>query len=196
MTTTGKKRDPRTFRADGIRTLTDIRDRCTVDPAGCWVWKFSVVPGTKAPQTRYKGRITTARRVALELIGKPVQKGFFAVCKPGCHELCVHPYHLLTLSGPDFRRHLASIGAIENAMHQAARTACVRARDTTKLTRDGAEAIRHRVAAGEDRGALATEFGVSRNHINRVARGVNWAPAQEVRGSSVFAWCGSMGGEQ
>lgn len=196
MTDQRKKRARDTFRADAIRTLQDLRGRCVIDEAGCWVWKWSVIQGTKAPQARYNGRATTARRVALDLIGKPAGRGLFVVCRKGCDELCVNPYHLLALNGSDYVRHLAAVGVLETPAHKAARVACTRGRDTTKLTRDGAESIRHRVASGEDRGALAAEFGVTRAHVNRVVRGVNWAPAQEVRGSSVFAWCQSMGGER
>lgn len=188
-----KTRRPNSYRTDGVKTLDDIRARCAMVDDGCWAWRYSTING-KTPQVRYQGKATTTRRVALELSGRPVGRGMFVICKPGCHEQCVNPQHLKALDGVAYRLHLASIGVIENAAHQAARTASVRSRHTTKLTRNAAEDIRRRVASGEDRGALAVEFGVSRGHINRVAIGKNWSPAHDAPSSSVFAWCGSMGG--
>ena len=45
--------DTRTKRADGVRTLQDLQDRCRVDPeTGCWIWSMAISDNGKIGSSR------------------------------------------------------------------------------------------------------------------------------------------------
>lgn len=151
-------------------TLKTILDRC--DEVGqCWIWKHSC-NGSGVPNARDGKRTVLVRRRAWELYhNRAAKKGYFivAMCQ---HALCVTPECSLEMSGARYIAYRTAIGSLNNAAHHAARTRSVRSR--SKLTMDRAADIRARIGAGEDRGVVAADHGISRRHANRVALGVGW----------------------
>lgn len=161
----------------GVRTLSCIRDRCRIDEdTGCWIWGLMCSSKSEScPVVRFDGMARSVRRVVLQMVEKPVPDGYKVVRRGRCHEKCVNPAHLSALSGSEYIRWMMENTALNGAAHSAARTLALRQRKSVKVKSiERAEEIRVRVANGEDRGVLATEFGISRGHLSRVARGENW----------------------
>lgn len=181
----------------GVRHIGCIRDRCHVDrDTGCWIWKLSCVSGSETPQVRFKRKACTVRRVVLEMVGKPAPDDFKVVRRGTCDPKCVNPEHLTALSGSDHIRWMNEHTEMNGAAHAAARTRAVRSRPTTKVESvEQAEQIRIRAANGEDRGALAAEYGLSRSHLNRIARGKGWASKVTPVPCSVWSFAAAFTGK-
>lgn len=181
----------------GVRHLGCIQDRCHVDhDTGCWIWRLSCATNSTSPIVRFEGKATTVRRVVLAMVGKPVAKGYTVVRRGSCADRCVNPTHLEAVSGSDYMHWLNANSAMNGVAHSVARTIAVRNRPNVKLKSvEQAEQIRIRVASGEDRGALAAEFGISRNHLSRIARGKNWATKVTPVPSSVWSFAAGFTGK-
>jgi hypothetical protein len=181
----------------GVRHIGCIRERCHVDSdTGCWLWRMSCATGTNTPHVRYQGKLRTVRRLVLELVGRPALDTETVVRRGECHEKCVRPEHQTALNRSAYMHWLNANSAMNGAAHAAARTLAVRRRPNVRLQSvEQAEQIRVRVANGEDRGELATEFGLSRSHLNRIARGKNWATKVTPVASSVWSFAAGFTGK-
>ena len=155
-----------------ILTLPLIFGRC--DEVGpCWLWRHGS-DSNGVPNARDGAKTVTVRRRVWELHhGMPVGRGWFVI-STCTNKRCVGPECAKRLTGPQYQAWLNSIGRLNGVAHRAAKIAAVRARADTKLTMEKAQTIRARIDAGDDRGEVAAEFGISRCHANRVARGVGW----------------------
>lgn len=180
----------------GVRTLECIRDRCRIDEdTGCWIWGLMCTGKSNLPMVRFEGKAQGVRRVVLGMIGRPVPDGWTAVRRGSCHQKCVNPVHLKGLNPSQYMRWLNANSTMNGVAHSAARTLALRRRSSTKIESvEQAEEIRMRVASGEDRGALADEFGVCRNHLNRIARGVNWVANATATPTSIWSFAASFSG--
>ncbi len=156
----------------GIRTIDDVRLRCFVDADGCWHWRGATTDGT--PIARIGGKCVTVRRWAAQQT-RPLQSGFvFLVAKCG-HTDCVSPRCAISKRGPDYMRWLNAQGAVNTASQKKRVADSVRARAITKLNPAKAIEVARRVRAGEDRGHVAAQLGITRGHASKVARGESWA---------------------
>jgi hypothetical protein len=87
--------DPRPKRADGVRTLADIRDRCRIDElTGCWTWT-GAVSGNGLGSLWYPalGRVLAISTAIYHLRhGKEKARG--TVYRPVCGgKMCANPAH-------------------------------------------------------------------------------------------------------
>lgn len=164
-------------------TLQTVHDRC-VEEGDCWIWK-QCVNADGIPSARDGSYSIPVRRRVWELShGASVGRGWFVVSACG-NKLCVCPAHALRLNGKQYMARLNKLGKVNaSAAHQAARTAAVRRRESTKLDESKAAEVKARIEAGENRGEVARAFGITRSHANRVARGDQWQPP--VSANSVF----------
>lgn len=165
-----------------VLDLEGIRALC-VEVGNCWIWQQGTTSSGQ-PLIRWGTTSVTVRRKVFELDrGRPAHPGWFVVSK--CvDKMCVAPGCAVDLSGADYRRHLNRIGALNGPAHNAAKTIAVRRRSMTKLDAEKVADIKRRVAAGEDRGAVSSIYGISRHWCNRIARGEGWQTG--LPGSSVF----------
>lgn len=172
-----------------ILTLDIIRGRCE-EIGDCWIWK----QGTNSdgqPHARHDGAKVQVRRLVWQLAhADAVLAPNFMVISECTHKMCVGPDCAKDMSRPQYLVRMNSLGKLNGSTQAVAHTRAMRARATTKLTMEKAAALRARIAAGEDRGAVALEYGITRDHANRVARGDGWADS--VQGSSVFTLMSSF----
>lgn len=153
-------------------TLKTIKDRCD-EVGSCWIWKQGCNSGG-CPNARDGKETVVVRRRSWELHhGRAAKRRYFIVAT--CHHaLCVSPECASELGGAQYIAFRHMNGSLNHAAHRVARTQAVRAR--SKLSIERAADLRARIRAGEDRGAVAQSYGITRNHANRVARGLNWQP--------------------
>lgn len=162
--------------------LKRIKDRC-VEVGKCWIWQQGVNSNGQ-PNARFGKFSEPVRRKVVEFRqGKRPRAGWFCVALCG-QKLCVSPDCAQEMKGPEYVRYLNRIGAINTPAHTAAKTAANRRRSLTKMTMERALELRARINAGEDRGHVAAEFGVSRGHANHIAAGKCWRPG--IANASVF----------
>jgi len=170
-------------------TLDDLMSRCTVDEdTGCWTWKHYIAYGT-TPIVRFQGRAQSARRAAVILNGQKVPQKHFAILQPTCACTCVNPAHIKVVNGSAYILNNQAHHGLNGPAHKAKIAAGVRKRAGTKIRGvEHAADLRMRVASGECRQTLADEAGITRAHLNRIARGDQWADRAMPKGASVFAW--------
>jgi hypothetical protein len=109
-------------------------------------------------------RMAYVHRVMYEIAKGPIVDGYEVahVCDV---RHCVRPTHLVLMT------HAGNVAD----MVSKGRSARGASRRHTRLTEDGVRAIRSRVAAGERRAELATEFGVSVAAVDMVVTRKRWA---------------------
>jgi hypothetical protein len=156
----------------GIRTIEDVRQRCYVNPeTGCWHWRGSMKYGL--PQASIGGNCVSVRRWVYAQGSPIVRKRTMIVPKCG-HRDCVSPSCAVGKEGVNFSRWLVDQGYLHTPAHRQAIREASRSSRIAKLNPAKAVEIAKRVLAGEDRDRIAGEFGITRNHVNKVARGENW----------------------
>lgn len=162
-------------------TIQSIRCRCE-EVGECWIWRQGVNSDGQ-PNARDGRRTVPVRRRVWELTrDREVGRGYFVLAKCG-DKLCVSPTCAIRCGGKLYMHELNRLGKVNGLTQHVARTIAVRARSKLKNAATATQ-IKQRVQAGEDRGALALEFGISRGHLNRVARGEQWA--SPVAANSIF----------
>ena len=167
--------------------LIGLQENCHIDAeTKCWHWRGYMSP-RDLPTVRYKGKHQPARRLAVELAKGPVDKKARVVLSGHCDCDCINPAHAKVLTPEEFLAWNRERREMYGAAPLAARVASIRKRSKVG-TVEKAESLRARVAAGEDRGLLAEEAGISRKHLNRIACGDSWAPVQKFSSASVFSW--------
>lgn len=154
----------------GIRCVEDVKKRCRIDEDGCWRWRLSC--GNELPRATINGRNVSVRRWVAEQCG-PLQTGHVNVVAK-CGKLdCVSPHCAVSKRGPAFIQWLTEQGRLHTPAHKLAVKEAVRR--SARLNPHKAVAIAKRIRAGEDRGAVAAAFGITRSHANKVARAGTWA---------------------
>jgi hypothetical protein len=143
-----------------FRSLSERFRRLTVPgPGGCTLW-VGMVSRFGYGRMKIDGRRIGAHRVAWELANGPIPDGLF-VCHKCDVRRCVNPDHLFLGTQADNMADRNSKGRQVRGekMHWA------------KLTPDAIEEIR---TGGRDAIALATKFGISRNHIYNIRNRRSW----------------------
>jgi len=195
MTKKKPKITPRHFR--GITTVEDLKARCLVDDfTGCWHWRGATSldkHGRKLQRLwiydSVQGRFRTfsGPLAVLELEGTrtaETEMGWRAGCN--CDD-CMNPAHIMGGTRKEWGRWVRHHGAWRGLPTKvAAQRRAVRGRATTMLDQQKANEIRVRAEAGEDKKALAAEYGLKNwRYIHQIASGVRWANPV-VPGASVF----------
>ena len=133
--------------------------------SGCWLWTGETHKG----YGRFKSRATTgwrseqAQRTGYRLHRGPIPAGL-CVCHKCDNRRCVNPKHLFLGTHADNLADMRAKGRHRyGARHPAAR-----------LTEAQAVEIRERWARGENRDAIAAEFGVDYRQVWRIGTGRRW----------------------
>lgn len=108
----------------GIRTIDDIRQRCVIDEAGCWVWRRATTTagGRPAAYLPEIGRVGTISHAFKLINGKACSRAYFpAKC---LNRLCCNPAHQLLLD----RSQLAKLTTPAPSLLTLGRMAAGRAR--------------------------------------------------------------------
>lgn len=198
--TTPKTPDPRRKRFDGVRTLSDIRDRCRIDAeTGCWNWSLatSTPRGCLTPVVHLaagalsqgqKSSTMTTVRAAWLLSGKTLPDGHVVwrqVCAAG---LCVNPAHCRSGTRPEMHAAVAATGRNRGLPERAACNAISRLRMVTPIDRvRQAEAM---FAAGRLQKEVREVIGMSQKTAAAIRQGTHPHSAGRqllVRGASVFS---------
>lgn len=176
----------RPIRTDGIRTLADIKLRCTVDEfTGCWHWKGAKTGGVPQPSFWFP---PLARRTTIGVAVCFIKTG--AEPAPGVRwhctcetKGCANPDH--RVAGNKSTQMLAA--KMIRCPVQRARIAAGK-RAVSKLSDEAAADI---AASIEPLRVVAERHGISIGHAGRVRTGV-WRRPLAGRASSVFNWAGSV----
>jgi hypothetical protein len=153
-----------------VKTLTiEQRFWAKVDrrgPQECWLWRAAVNEsgyGVLRPDTaRRNGPTVKAHRLSAKLAGMQVEG--MKVLHSCDNPPCVNPAHLRP----------GTMAENSADMVKRWRTCYGERRPQSKLTDAAVVEIRRRRRAGEQRAALAREFGVSGATITRAASGAGW----------------------
>lgn len=136
-------------------------------PDECWEWQAAHSPrGYGVIRARENGNMF-AHRVSWELHNGPIPKGLH-VCHHCDNPPCVNPAHLFLGTDAD---NVADMLAKGRESHAGLRG---EQHGMAKLTDASVIEIRARLKNGENRGALARQFGVSHDNIRLIDRGKTW----------------------
>jgi hypothetical protein len=159
----------------GIRTLADVRTRCTVDAdSGCWIWqgaftnkRSSVVPMTWFPAEH---RIVPVTRLVWQLSGEdPATPSVWRTCS---NKRCCSRAHLAGGTKAEWGAFVRSTGRWQGKPETAARNRQSKIdHGLAKLTPALAAMIHHSPLRGSD---LAKMLGVSPSVISSVRLGKSW----------------------
>lgn len=149
----------------GIRSLSDLRDRCTID-GDCWIWRGCVTSGGQPSIWLHGGhRLSGGGAVCMLTTGKRSSRGTNWV--PTCRNpRCVSPVCVKPMTVLEHRR-------LQNsAKSAAARAAIAKTRQSqSSITMDDARAIRE---SEETLKVLSQRYGKSISLISKIRRGLYW----------------------
>lgn len=188
----------RKTRSDGVRTLGDIRQRCTIDDiTGCWIWRYAY--DNHGTTTRVwlpdgagsvvgPGGTTTAARAAWLLSGKPLPTGHIVM--RACRDIrCCNPAHGRAGTRVDLGSLLRASGDLRGLPERAAVNA--RNRQRMMIPRHVVERGEAMYAAGAMAKDVRAALGVSPRTAALIRDGLHahstGKPAALIRGASVFA---------
>jgi len=143
--------------ADKFWEKVDIRG-----PNECWPWT-AYTNDMGYGMIKHKGRALRAHRVAWELTYGPIPEGMF-VCHHCDNPLCCNPAHLFIGTQADNLTDMAQKG----------RSTLGERDGMSKLTAKQVREIRRCYAEGMLQIRLATEYGVSQNHISNIVNHRRW----------------------
>lgn len=134
-------------------------------PGDCWEWKTYRLPRMGYGTFSIKRKMLTAHRYSWELAGNTLLKTdcVLHICD---NPPCVNPAHLRLGSKADNNRDMYEKGRCRSAPGEAHGMARLKAVQVLE--------IRARVAAGERRVLLASEFGVCLSVIGHIVTGRSW----------------------
>lgn len=103
-------------------TLDDIKGRCFIDEAGCWLWRGALTEGkwprVHAPDHTKPGspKMTqTGRRAVWHVVtGKPIPKGWRVYGTCGC-DACLNPAHMECGTTAKVGQHSVRTGRFKNS---------------------------------------------------------------------------------
>jgi hypothetical protein len=158
----------------GITTIEDIRQRCFVNEAGCWQWRYACnSQGT--PQAWFPGRgITTSVTSIAHSISKGCEIPKGKLWRPFCAEShCVNPEHQrYTTRGRVMKGEKSAVHVMKITIARRGRS---------KLTPEAVEDIR---SSTDTLHSAAARHGVTRSTISRIRLGRCW---REIGPVSVFS---------
>lgn len=129
----------------------------------CWLW-------TRARQTkgygqvRFRGKETSAHRVAYQLLVGPIPAGA-QVCHACDNPPCCNPAHLFLGSPADNSADMAAKG----------RGARGDRNGNVRLTEATVREIKRRIAAHEVQGQIARDYAISESLVSGIKHGVHWS---------------------
>lgn len=165
----------------GVRTISDIKDRCTVDDiTGCWHWRGARngqhAPSLWFPPMRACTGLPTV--IAYILTGKAPPKGVVWHCT--CEtRFCANPAH--RKAGNRSTQMLAR--KLRKTPLERARIARSK-RANSKLTDDTVREIRE---SDDILRVIAERYGCSADHVWKIKHGTIRRPLA-APGASVFSW--------
>lgn len=174
----------------GIRTVADLRSRCSVDEyTECWHWQLSMVQG--APKVHFVTPDTgkrigmRGRRAAVYLDkGHNIEMGRSVFARAMCKSLdCVNPEHSRAGNRDTMGRALAESGRAKNLLSKRAASTATARRTRAKITMDDARQIR---VSDETQAALAKQYGIAQSAIWAIKTGKAWC--EHAPNASVFTW--------
>lgn len=183
----------------GVRTLSDLRDRCRIDSeTGCWLWTMAVctarggvIPMAHIPAGVFKpvpnGGTIPAPRLAWLMSGRALQPGqvvWRQVCSSG---LCIRPEHCRAGTKAEMHAAVAATGRNRGKPQRAAINALARMSmvKPIEVVRQ-AEAL---FAEGKLQKEVREALSLSQRTASAIRQGLhpNSAAGQRVvRGASVF----------
>lgn len=146
-----------------------LRNRYAVDEAtGCWNWTSGHIGAGGRGRIRYEGREQYAYRVAYQVYVGPIPDGMF-VCHSCDNPRCVRPEHLFLGTHIDNMRD----------MHSKRRGSpppilLGESNNMARLVERDVLTIRSRYAAGENCNTIAADYGIGRNPVDKIIRGIAW----------------------
>jgi hypothetical protein len=199
--------DTRIKRADGVRTLKDLRSRCVIDDeTGCWMWGMSMScskarPKFKTPRVYIPAGVfgdakvhnTTAQKAAWLLSGNTIPDGHVVWRKHcGRHE-CVNPAHAHCSTRQEMHKGIAESGRLRGDPLRAV----INAKNCSVqiLPRELVQQAEALFAMGVRQKDIRDSLGISSDTLARIRRGrhPNSTGAVKVlQGASVF----SLGGRR
>lgn len=185
----------------GVYRLSDIRDRCRIDPiTDCWVWSMAVsnrglTYSSKTPRVSLpKGvlsvehRTVSVPRVSWLMSGRKLAPGHVVWRTCGC-ELCVNPAHLRAGTKADEGAWMRESGHRRGSLLRTA----VNTRNAAAaqaIRPETVRAIEQQLAAGRLQIEVSADFGIHKATISKITRGLHVhqrGGGCQVRGASVFA---------
>lgn len=130
----------------------------------CWEWSGAPTGGGYGRMS-VEDRDRYAHRLSFELHhGDPGDDFVLHHCD---NRLCVNPDHLYAGDQQD---------NVDDAIERGRWDLVGEKNPQSKLTREGAEEVRRRARAGQERqSTIAEDFGVSRSLVSRIKTGKRWA---------------------
>lgn len=175
----------------GIHTIEDIRQRCSINEAGCWVWRMATASASGRPAAYIPalGRVGTIGQALMVLGGKSGKRSYYpAKCR---NKLCCNPEHQSLMT----RSQVTLLTAKPKSPLTIARIARTKAKNAPlKLTADQYLEIRGSKKLLRE---IQAEYGISRCYASQLRSGeagvfrqLDQAPTL-ARGASVFSWGGA-----
>ncbi len=158
----------------GIRNMNDVRQRCRINEAGCWIWAGCVNQGSA--RATVQGKARTMAGVLYEMKhGKSIPKGhrYHAYCGDN---LCMLHRKLVSMSD--------AVKSSPPANPLAKRMKIVATKMATRtIPQEAVDALRAAGKGNVER--TARELGINVGSARSIASGHSRAPIAE---SSVWAW--------
>lgn len=136
-----------------------------VSDNGCWQWIGAIGSHKRYGICGLAGRSWLAHRAAWFLF-RGVDPGNNCVCHTCDNGFCVNPDHLFIGSQGD---NVADMEHKGRSRHPAGA-----AHGRAKLTWEQVAEIRKKHASGTSQRALSREYGVAKNNISRIVKGIGW----------------------
>lgn len=169
----------------GVRTIEDIRRRCTVDDdTGCWHWRLAM--NCNAPHIHFNlaGSVHTMRgRRAVKAIeaGAPINPKLSCIGLDTCDANCVAPDHIKTVTRYAVGQQIRRLGKCKTIRKRAGGLKQVAGK--RKLTVAQVVEIR---SSDETQRSLALKFGVTQYTVWAARTGKTFRDG--VANNSVFNW--------
>jgi hypothetical protein len=160
------------------RFWAKVRDAFSPDDR-CWEWIGRQDKDGYGKFEPRPGKVVFAHRYIYESQIGLIEKGAL-ICHTCDNPPCVNPAHLFSGTNADNQQDAARKGRMASGLRNGAHVRPERRprgeqHGGAKLTSEAVIDIRVRVGKGEQRLALAQEFGVSPSLIGKIARGQGWA---------------------
>lgn len=163
----------------GVRTIEDLKDRCTVDElTDCWVWRFGCsmdgIPSIWSPLRKTR---TSVGGIFSDLLGDPGKgKVWYASCG---NKMCCNPSH-----------RKRGTRSTQMKAHGIKRSPLVKAKITATKRAQGKlsdEDVRDIVNGGMTLKQISEKYGICVSYACSVRSGQVRAPLS-APSSSVFSW--------